>query len=105
MRVSSTMSTAPAAARRRPGSGLPYLVLSGLLWGTGGLTGSLFSRTAHLPAVSVAAYRLLSGGALIVVFLMVTGRRWPAGRAAWTRVALSGCWPPPTRAVTSPRCP
>jgi drug/metabolite transporter, DME family len=90
MRVCSTMSAAPAAACRRPGSGLPYLVLSGLLWGTGGLTGSLFSRTAHLPAVSVAAYRLLTGGALIVVFLMVTGRRWPTGRAAWTRVAVIG---------------
>ncbi len=80
----------PAATRRRPGSGLPHLVLSGLLWGTGGVTGSLLSGTAHLPATSVAAYRLLSGGALIVAFLMVTGRHTPVGRAAWTRIALIG---------------
>ena len=36
-------TTAPAA-RRRSGTGLPYLVMSGLLWGTGGLTGSLLGR-------------------------------------------------------------
>ena len=78
------------AARRRPGTGLLYLVTSGLLWGTGGLTGSLLSRTAGLSALSVAAYRLTVGGLLIVVFLTVTGRRWPAGRAAWTRIAVIG---------------
>jgi len=78
------------AAARRPGTGLFYLVISGLLWGTGGLTGSLLSRTAGLPALSVAAYRLTAGGVLIVVFLTVTGRRWPAGRAAWTRITVIG---------------
>jgi DME family drug/metabolite transporter len=83
-------TTASAAARRRPGTGLLYLVISGLLWGTGGLTGSLLSRTAGLPALSVAAYRLTAGGVLIVVFLTVTGRRWPAGRAAWTRITVIG---------------
>ena len=83
-------TTVPAAARRRPATGLLYLVISGLLWGTGGLTGSLLSRTAGLPALSVAAYRLTAGGVLIVVFLTVTGRRWPAGRAAWTRVIVIG---------------
>jgi DME family drug/metabolite transporter len=81
MRISMTV---PAAARRRPSSGLPYLVMSGLLWGTGGLTGSLLHRVANLSAISVAACRLTVGGVLIVVLLMVTGRRWPAGRAAWT---------------------
>ena len=57
--------------------------------GTGGLTGSLLSRAASLPAISVATYRLAVGGALIVVFLMVTGRPWP-GRAAWSRIAGIG---------------
>jgi len=85
-----SFTTVPAAARRRPGTGLPYLVISGLLWGTGGLTGSLLSRTAGLSALSVAAYRLTVGGVLIVVFLTVTGRRWPKGRAAWTRIAVIG---------------
>ena len=80
----------PAAARRGPATGLLYLVLSGLFWGTGGLTGSLLTRTAGLSAISVAACRLTAGGVLIVVFLIVTGRRWPAGRAAWTRITVIG---------------
>jgi drug/metabolite transporter, DME family len=79
-----------AAVRQRPGHGLPYLVLSGLLWGTGGLTGSLLSRVTGLSALSVAAYRLTGGGVLIVAFLILTGRRWPAGRAAWARIAVIG---------------
>ena len=29
-------------------------------------------------------------GALIVVFLTVTARRWPAGRPAWTRITVIG---------------
>jgi drug/metabolite transporter, DME family len=65
-------------------------VASGLLWGTGGLTGSLLSRVAGLPALSVAAYRLTAGGVLIVVFLTAAGRRRPRGRAAWTRVVVIG---------------
>ena len=80
----------PAAVRRRPVGGLLYLVMSGLLWGTGGLTGSLLSRVAGLSALAVAAYRLTAGGVLIVVFLTVAGRRWPAGRAAWTRITVIG---------------
>jgi drug/metabolite transporter, DME family len=66
------------------------LVLSGLLWGTGGLIGTLLGRAAGLSALSVAAFRLLAGGGLIVAFLPLTGRRWPAGRAAWTRIGVNG---------------
>jgi drug/metabolite transporter, DME family len=66
------------------------LVLSGLLWGTGGVIGTLFGRAAGLSAMLVAAYRLLAGGGLIIAFLAATGRRWPAGRAAWTRIASNG---------------
>ena len=65
-------------------------MLAGLLWGTGGLTGTLLGRATGLPPLSVAALRLLGGGTLIVGFLIVPGRRWPAGRAAWTRVAVTG---------------
>jgi DME family drug/metabolite transporter len=83
-------TTALAAARRRPGTGLSSLVMSGLLWGTGGLTGSLLGREAGLSAIAVAAYRLAAGGGLIVAFLAVTGRRWPAGRAAWARITVIG---------------
>ena len=80
----------PSMTARRPGTGLLYLITSGLLWGTGGLTGSLLSRVAGLSAMSVAACRLTAGGVLIVIFLTVTGRRWPVGRAAWTRIAVIG---------------
>jgi drug/metabolite transporter, DME family len=66
------------------------LVLSGLLWGTGGLIGTLFGQAAGLSAMSVATYRLLVGGGLIVTFLTLTGKRWPTGRAAWTRIAVNG---------------
>lgn len=66
------------------------LVLSGLLWGTGGLIGTLFGQAAGVSALSVAAYRLLAGGGLIVAYLTLTGRRPPAGQAAWTRIAVIG---------------
>jgi DME family drug/metabolite transporter len=94
-----------SAARRRPGTGLPYLIASGLLWGTGGLTGSLLGRVAGLSPLAVAAARLTAGGLLIVIYLTVTAgpprsgysdsvlsgsRRWPAGRAAWTRIVAIG---------------
>jgi DME family drug/metabolite transporter len=67
-----------------------YLVASGLLWGTGGVTGTLLGRAAGLSAISVAACRLLAGGGLIVVARTVCGKRWPTGRAAWTRLAVTG---------------
>ena len=88
MHARTTAMAAPA--RRRPAPGPFFLVLSGLLWGTGGLSGSLLSRATGLSAISVAAYRLTTGGLLIVLFLTVTGRRWPASRAAWTRIAVIG---------------
>ena len=83
-------TSGPAAVRRRPATGLLYLVISGLLWGTGGLTGSLLGRVAGLSAIAVAAYRLTAGGVLIVGYLTVTGRAWPPGRAAWTRIIVIG---------------
>ena len=79
-----------AAGGRGTGASMLCLVLAGLLWGTGGLTGTLLGRAAGLPPLSVAALRLLGGGTLIVVFRIIPRRRWPAGRAAWTRVAVTG---------------
>jgi DME family drug/metabolite transporter len=67
-----------------------YLVLSGLLWGTGGLTGTLLGRAAGLSAISVADYRLLAGGGIIMILRAISARRWPNGRAAWTRIAVTG---------------
>lgn len=72
-----------------------YLMLSGLLWGTGGLIGTLFGQAAGLSALSVAAYRLLAGGGLIFAFLALTRKRRPVGRldradVATMAVALAG---------------
>jgi drug/metabolite transporter, DME family len=66
------------------------LVLSGMLLGTGGLTGTLLRRATGLSPVSVAAYRLAVGGVLILLYLVLAGRRLPRGRAAWCRIALVG---------------
>jgi drug/metabolite transporter, DME family len=81
----------PGLVAARRSSGLFCLVAAGLLWGTGGLTGTVLGRVAGLSPMAVAAFRLTAGGALIMVFLIAAGRhRRPAGRAAWTRVALVG---------------
>jgi len=86
----NVVRTPLAAAHRRLNSGLSCLVSSGVLLGTGGLIGSLLSRVTGLSPVSTAAYRLAVGGALIVTFLVATGRRLPRGPAAWRRIALVG---------------
>ncbi|MET8999780.1 EamA family transporter [Amycolatopsis sp. NPDC004169] len=49
------------------------LVLAGVLWGTGGLAGSLLARRAGLHPIAVADYRLLVGGAVAVVLLKRRG--------------------------------
>jgi DME family drug/metabolite transporter len=76
--------------RYRSSADLACFALAGLLWGTGGLFGSQLGRVAGLSPLSVAAYRLLAGGGLIVVFLTLTRRRTPSGRAAWRRIAVNG---------------
>lgn len=88
--ASRPASSRGAAGDRGTAASLLCLVIAGLLWGTGGLTGTLLGRAAGLPPLSVAALRLLGGGALIIAFRIIPGRRWPAGRAAWTRVAVTG---------------
>ncbi len=50
------------------------LVLAGVLWGTGGLAGSLLASRAGLHPLSVAAYRLLIGGVIATGCLWLTGR-------------------------------
>jgi drug/metabolite transporter, DME family len=68
------------------------LVLSGSLFGTGGLLGSLLGRATGLAPVAVAAYRLAAGSLLILTFLVLTSglRRLPRGRIGWARVAGVG---------------
>jgi DME family drug/metabolite transporter len=92
MRVTEILSTPvrPAAAAPRPGAGIRFLVLAGVLWGTGGLLGSLLGRQAGLSPLAVAAGRLGVGGLLLVGLLLGTRRPLPRGRRAWRRIAVIG---------------
>ncbi|MGV9675015.1 DMT family transporter [Nocardia sp. NPDC003482] len=68
------------------------LVAAGILWGTGGLAGTLLARSTGLHPLGVAAYRLLLGGALAVVGLALSGglRGLPRTRAAARRILVTG---------------
>ncbi|MCO1657523.1 DMT family transporter [Pseudonocardia humida] len=68
---------------------MPFLVLAGVLWGTGGLLGSLLAERTGLSALAVAGYRLAGGGLVLVALLALSGRR-PRGPAAWRRIAAIG---------------
>ena len=61
-----------------------------MLWGTGGLTGSLLARHTDLSAPAVATYRLGVGGLLLVLFVAIRRRPWPAGMKAAKRTAILG---------------
>lgn len=65
------------------------LVLAGVLWGTGGLAGAMLQSAAGLAPVSVAAYRLLVGGGIAVLFV-VRQLRGLRGRAALSRLVVTG---------------
>ncbi|MET8848755.1 EamA family transporter [Amycolatopsis sp. NPDC004625] len=64
------------------------LVLAGVLWGTGGLAGSLLARRAGLHPLAVADYRLLVGGA--VATLLLKGRGLPRTPEALRRTLVVG---------------
>ncbi|MEV6910672.1 EamA family transporter [Amycolatopsis sp. NPDC051071] len=68
------------------------LVLAGVLWGTGGLAGSLLASRAGLHPLSVAAYRLLIGGVIATGYLWLTGglRGLPRTSAARRRLLVVG---------------
>jgi drug/metabolite transporter, DME family len=76
--------------RSTPVSGVSFLVLAGVLWGTGGLLGRLLADATGLSSLAVAAYRLAVGGLLIVGYLLATRRRLPRSRAAARRIAATG---------------
>jgi len=68
------------------------LLLAGFMWGTGGLSGSLLATRGDLTPISVATYRLLLGGAVVVLFLALSGglRGMVWTKAAVRRIALAG---------------
>lgn len=84
------VSEHPVATARRSATGLWLLVLAGVLWGTGGLTGRLLARETGLSPLAVAAYRLAVGGGLIIVCLVLTRRPLPRGRRPWARIVVIG---------------
>ncbi|PWR13912.1 EamA family transporter [Micromonospora sicca] len=84
------VSEQPVAAARRPVTGLWSLVLAGVLWGTGGPTGSLLAHETGLSPLAVAAYRLAAGGILVLIWLCLTRQPLPRGRHAWARLVVNG---------------
>ncbi|MDS1270557.1 EamA family transporter [Lipingzhangella sp. LS1_29] len=67
----------PAAAgspHRSRARGLLLVVTAGILWGTGGIAGSLVLTTGEVHPFGTAAYRLLGGGLLTSLVLLVLGR-------------------------------
>jgi drug/metabolite transporter, DME family len=67
-----------------------FLVIAGVLWGTGGLAGSSLQNLAGLHPLVVAAYRLLIGGVLATVALAAQLRQLPRTRAVARRLVAAG---------------
>lgn len=84
------MTARTATPQQASPSGFGLLVIAGLLWGTGGVTGAALADSSGLGAPAVAAYRLGLGGGLLVL-LLLAGRRWvPRGGPAQIRIVVTG---------------
>ncbi|MEV4142125.1 EamA family transporter [Amycolatopsis sp. NPDC049691] len=66
------------------------LVLAGVLWGTGGLAGSLLAQLADLHPLAVAAYRLLVGGGIATLAVLLKGGTFPRTAQAAKRLLAVG---------------
>lgn len=72
-------------------TGLGWLVLAGVTWGTSGTLGVLLNGESGLSLMPAGGYRILVGGLLILAFVLATGRlRLPTTASAWRRVAALG---------------
>ncbi len=78
----------PASSPSAP-AGVPLLLAAGVLWGTGGLLGSLLATATGLSPLGVAGYRLFTGGGLLLAGLLVLRRPAPRGRAARLRTVTT----------------
>lgn len=87
---SPVLSSTAVLTRSKSVTALLCLSVSGVLWGAGGLVGALLGKAAGATPLSVAAFRLLAGGGLLVTVHIVTRQRWPRGRAAWARITITG---------------
>lgn len=73
------------------GGGTVALVVAGVCWGTGGIAGSLLATYGDLHPLSIAAYRLLLGGAFVTMFLLATsGLRVPRTGVTVRRLLVVG---------------
>jgi len=72
-------------------AGLALITIGTLLWGTGGVAGSLVADNSTLPLLSVSAVRLLAGGTLLLAAAAATGRtrRMPRTPASARRIAAT----------------
>lgn len=63
-----------------------------LLWGTGGIAGTFLAAGSDLAAVAVATYRLLVGGGVLVLALVLARRlrRVPRSRRVARRIVATG---------------
>ncbi|MGN8244624.1 DMT family transporter [Cellulomonas soli] len=89
MPTSSVVRTTPDTMRSR---GFALVALAGVLWGTGGLAGSLVARVTDLSWPAIASLRLLGGGFVMLAAAAATGalRALPWNRAVAVRVAATG---------------
>ena len=72
-------------------TGLGWLVLAGVTWGTSGTLGVLLRGESGLSLLPAGGYRILVGGLLILGFVVLTRRlRLPHTASAWRRVAALG---------------
>jgi DME family drug/metabolite transporter len=85
-----SVGTAVAPAGGQAFGPLLCLALAAVLWGAGGLAGSLLGRVSGLSPLGVATARLLAGGGVLVAFRMATRSRLPRARAAWRRIVVAG---------------
>jgi DME family drug/metabolite transporter len=83
------VSEQPVAAVRRSATGLWSLVPAGVLWGTGGPTGSLLAHETGLSPLAVASYRLAVAGMLVIGWLCLARKPLPRRREAWARMAVN----------------
>ena len=81
------IARAGAVLSRRPASDWLLLLSLVLIWGTAFLV--IDVALESVPATSVAAARIVSGAALLLVILPFTGRVLPRGRIWWHFLALA----------------
>lgn len=87
----STPTSSPDPTARTSSAALSLLA-AGILWGTGGLAGTLLAQSTGMSAIPVATCRLIAGGAIATIVLAMAGgmRGIPRDRAAVRQLVIVG---------------